>query len=202
MNRDKTYKVAIAEHFPVISEGISRLIDSIDIFSVVYSTDCVDHLLEKMPSLNADILIINPAIIDFSKRDAVRSLFHGYSHVIIVAMVSSYIEQAILKQYDGVLGVDDNTSKIESKLHDAISAHNEDTGQTSDDYELTRREIEVLIAAAKGLMNKEIADELNISVHTVISHRKNISRKTGIKSVAGLTVYALLNNLIDQSEVS
>ena len=44
--------------------------------------------------------------------------------------------------------------------------------------------------------------ELNISIHTVMSHRKNITHKTGIKSVAGLTVYALLNNLLDQNDVT
>lgn len=44
---------------------------------------------------------------------------------------------------------------------------------------------------------KDIADRYNISIHTVITHRKNITRKTGIKTVAGLTVYVLLNNLID-----
>ena len=48
---------------------------------------------------------------------------------------------------------------------------------------------------------KEIADMFNISIHTVISHRRNITRKTGIKTVAGLTVYAILNNLIDPSSV-
>ena len=47
------------------------------------------------------------------------------------------------------------------------------------------------------MLNKEIADHLNISIHTVISHRKNITRKTGIKTVSGLTVYALLNDLVD-----
>ena len=51
------------------------------------------------------------------------------------------------------------------------------------------------------MLNKEIADQYNISIHTVISHRKNISRKTGIKTVAGLTVYALLNGLIDINTV-
>ena len=50
------------------------------------------------------------------------------------------------------------------------------------------------------MQNKEIADRFNISTYTVITHRKNISRKTGIRSVAGLTVYALLNNLIDLNE--
>ena len=63
--------------------------------------------------------------------------------------------------------------------------------------DLSDREKEILVSVAKGLINKEIADKYNISIHTVISHRKNITRKTGIKTVAGLTVYALLNNLIE-----
>ena len=67
------------------------------------------------------------------------------------------------------------------------------------DNTLSSREKEILVCVAKGMINKEIADTLNISVHTVISHRKNITRKTGIKTVAGLTVYALLNNLLDLS---
>ena len=49
---------------------------------------------------------------------------------------------------------------------------------------------------AKGLSSKEIADKLSISVHTVNSHRKNITHKTGIKSVAGLAVYAMIHNLM------
>ncbi|MBQ1819621.1 MAG: helix-turn-helix transcriptional regulator, partial [Bacteroidales bacterium] len=63
------------------------------------------------------------------------------------------------------------------------------------------REKEVLICLSKGLKNNEIADTLNISVHTVITHRKNIVRKTGIKSVAALTVYAILNNLIEEKDI-
>ena len=51
------------------------------------------------------------------------------------------------------------------------------------------------------MINKEIAEQHHISIHTVISHRKNISRKTGIKSVAGLTVFAILNNLLDINDV-
>ena len=66
---------------------------------------------------------------------------------------------------------------------------------------LSEREKEILVGVAKGLLNKEIADMYNISPYTVITHRKNITRKTGIKSVAGLTVYALLNDLIDVNSV-
>ena len=73
----------------------------------------------------------------------------------------------------------------------------EDDGHES----LSEREKEILVGVAKGLLNKEIADIYNISIYTVITHRKNITRKTGIKSVAGLTVYAILTGLIDMSEV-
>ena len=62
---------------------------------------------------------------------------------------------------------------------------------------LSAREKEILVSVALGLINKEIADKHNISINTVITHRKNITRKTGIKTVAGLTAYAILNNLID-----
>ena len=67
--------------------------------------------------------------------------------------------------------------------------------------ELSAREKEILVCVARGLLNKEIADCCHISINTVISHRKNITRKTGIKTVAGLTVYALLNNLIDSNSI-
>ncbi len=62
---------------------------------------------------------------------------------------------------------------------------------------LSDREKDVLVEVVKGLSNKEIADVLCISPHTVISHRKNIGRKLQIHSTAGLTIYAIVNNLID-----
>jgi len=70
------------------------------------------------------------------------------------------------------------------------------------DTELTRREIEVLQLLTKGYSNKEIADQLFVSTHTVISHRKNISEKTGIKSASGLTMYAILKKIIDVTDIN
>ena len=66
---------------------------------------------------------------------------------------------------------------------------------------LSAREEEVLKEVARGLTNKEIADTLNISMNTVMSHRKNITAKLNIKTVSGLTFYALMNNLISGEEV-
>jgi DNA-binding CsgD family transcriptional regulator len=66
---------------------------------------------------------------------------------------------------------------------------------------LTSREIDVLKLVARGQLNKQIADRLSISLHTVISHRKNITRKLGIKTVSGLTMYAVLNGLISSRDI-
>ena len=70
-----------------------------------------------------------------------------------------------------------------------------------DREDLSAREKEILVSVAQGLLNKEIADKHNISINTVITHRKNITRKTGIKTVAGLTAYAILNNLDDINSI-
>ncbi len=67
--------------------------------------------------------------------------------------------------------------------------------------ELSDREREVLAKVAQGAINKEIADNLNISLNTVITHRKNITAKLGIKTISGLTVYAILNGIISEQEL-
>lgn len=67
----------------------------------------------------------------------------------------------------------------------------------SENEALSERERDVLVQIVKGLSNKEIADTLCISVHTVITHRKNITRKLNIHSTAGLTIYAIVNKLVN-----
>ena len=69
--------------------------------------------------------------------------------------------------------------------------------QSKDTEELSDRERDVLVQVVRGLSNKEIADVLCISAHTVMSHRKNITRKLNIHSTAGLTIYAIVNHLVD-----
>ena len=66
---------------------------------------------------------------------------------------------------------------------------------------LSQREKEIIICIAKGLSNKEISDVLNISINTVTTHRRNISSKLQIHSIAGITIYAIANGLVQMSEI-
>lgn len=66
---------------------------------------------------------------------------------------------------------------------------------------LSQREKEIVALVAKGLTNKEIAEALFLSVHTVITHRRNIARKLEIHSATGLTIYAIVNHLVDLKEI-
>ena len=66
---------------------------------------------------------------------------------------------------------------------------------------LTDRELEVLALVVQGLINKEIADRLNISLTTVITHRRNITEKLGIKSVSALTIYAIMHGYVDINKI-
>ncbi len=81
------------------------------------------------------------------------------------------------------------------------SENDKDGNTTTDKSILSDREIEVLKEVASGLSNKQIAEKLFISINTVISHRKKITDKLDIKSISGLTVYALMNDLINPEEV-
>lgn len=98
-----------------------------------------------------------------------------------------------------------DSATTSSQIHEIISrcwnTAKRKTANTASE-ELTAREKDVLKLVALGYSNKVIAEKLFISIHTVISHRKNITEKTGIKSISGLTVYAILNNLIDTDTIN
>jgi DNA-binding CsgD family transcriptional regulator len=95
--------------------------------------------------------------------------------------------------FDDILYVHDNLDTINQTLMEYVSG----VSDVKSDNQLSHREIEVLTMVAQGYSNKQIADQLFISIHTVITHRKNITFKLGIKSIPGLTLYAALNNLVD-----
>lgn len=196
----KNYKIAIADPSPIILTGLSVMLRELAEYDVVLKTNDVQTLAARLHVVNPDILIMNPVMMDYSKRMMVRHLFEDLPNMKIVALASAFFDAQQLKQYHGVIEITDDAHRIKSTLNLVLEARDSQDDDT-DSAQLSDREKEVLVCMAKGKKNSEIADELSISVHTVITHRKNIVKKTGIKSVAALTVYAILNNLIDEKDI-
>ena len=190
-------RVIICEASEIIAIGLAEIIDGMAQFDVVARLDSPEHLSEKITATDANLLVIDPMLLGFHSKDYLSQLGKEHPNVIVVALVSSYLDHTMLTPFSGVIEINDTKSKVISKMNEFAQSE----ATKNDDVELSKRETDVLVAVAKGMMNKEIADQMNISIHTVISHRKNITRKTGIKSVSGLTVYALLNNLIDEKDL-
>lgn len=193
----KRRKILLGEESTIIALGFEKLLESSAYFQVVSHVEKFAQIEEKIATTKPDIIIVNPALTGAVKGDG--ETINRFEEIKIVALVHNYIGQDILKQYNATIDINDTRQEVENKLNEALAKESEEEEKLN--YELSERETDVLIAVAKGMQNKEIADNLNISIHTVISHRKNIVAKTGIKSVAGLTVYALINNLINESDV-
>ena len=192
-------RIIICEASEIITTGLYDMLQSMAGCDVVARLDKPEQLNEKILACDANLLIINPILLGYNDRNLPSQLVKEYPQLSIIALVTTYIEPSLLKPYDAIIEINDSKLKIINKMEQI--AKSSDKKEANDDVDLSKREIDVLVAVAKGMMNKEIADQMNISIHTVISHRKNITRKTGIKSVSGLTVYALLNNLIDEKDL-
>ncbi len=95
------------------------------------------------------------------------------------------------------------TNSSESEIVEIISNFfNSNTNpRTNSSVQLSQREIDVLKLVATGHINKEIAAILSISINTVLTHRKNIISKLGIKSASGLGIYAIMNGYISKSDI-
>ena len=193
-------KIAIAEPSILLRTGLEQLLHELPDAEIIFSTDNLSSLYARINALHPDILIVNPLLYDYAKRATIRAEFDNLPNLRLIGLVTSYVESQHQRQFAGVIELNDDFQRIKSTLNQVTNSLQSD-GDEPDTDPLSDREKEVLICLSKGLKNNEIADTLNISVHTVITHRKNIVRKTGIKSVAALTVYAILNNLIEEKDI-
>ncbi len=197
----QTRKVLLVEPAGVVAAGLRKLLADAGGFrlSDCDPTDDQNLLPERVIASGAEIVIVDPAIFGSMHRGTVRTAFPALQRVTLVAICHTLYDEETLREYDGVLSIYDSAPQLARKLRTALEQSA--AAPQTENYELSEREREMLVSIARGMTNKEIADRCNISIHTVISHRKNISRKTGIKTIAGLTVYALLNNIISESDL-
>ncbi len=189
----KTINIILVEASGIIFEGISSIIGNTAHSFNIFPADTLSDI-ERLNSKNkADIILINPLLIQNQTKDFI-SLKNKIPETGWIGIIYSFIDPQNLSLFDGIININDNPDRIIGTIQSLLN--NRDNSDRKDQEFLTEREIDVLKLLVSGNANKEIADKLSISTHTVISHRKNITQKTGIKSVSGLTIYAVINNII------
>ena len=193
-------KVLLIVPSKIVARGIEAVLSELGEFRVEGILTDLSHASQmRLRNIDADVIVLDPVVFDFVSRSSVRSHISEYSDAAVVGLQTIPMDDEQKKQSAALIGLNDDPVLIVRKLRESLDSR-QDNSET-EEYDLSAREKEILVCVAKGMLNKEIADACNLSIHTVITHRKNITRKTGIKTVAGLTVYALLNNLIDSSSI-
>lgn len=197
--RKPSLHIAILEPSRIIFEGLQSILFQSDLNCRVHRSESLEDLTELLETTSLDILIANP--LQFLNREKeIRRIRKQYPSMSIAGIDYGIIQkQSMLTDlsftlYDSVDHIIHQLSKLDTKNRNSGLQNNEDDN-------LTKREIEVLTGVVNGMMNKEIADALNISVHTVVRHRKNITMKTGIRSQSGLTIYAISKKIVSIEDI-
>ncbi|MCI2144839.1 MAG: helix-turn-helix transcriptional regulator [Bacteroidales bacterium] len=199
MNNQLRHRILLIEPSQIIATGLANMIGRHRIFE----TPTILSDVDKYYTINRDtydVMIVNPSVFNFRQRFDIRHMLSIDNNTALLIISYGINDENMLYQYDGCISIYDSAEMIEKKLLTAVDSLNGTPKSESD--ELSGREREILAAVAKGKTNKEIAGIFNLSVYTVVTHRKNISRKLGINSIAGLTVYAMINKLIDVKDYS
>lgn len=193
--------VLIIEPSPIIATGLAGVLADSDTFTASATAASTDELpIARLRKIAPDVVILNPSVVNRDRRHNVRAtLTDEFADTILVALAYAPCEDSLLRQFDGIINLLDSPAQILKKLATAVEQSDKTTSTSHQG--LSEREREVLVFVARGLTNKEIAQRLNLSVFTVVTHRKNISRKLGINSISGLTVYAIMNRLVDITEL-
>ena len=194
-------RVAIAEQSDIMRNGLLTLLKRSQTIRIqpveLFSQESLQDLMHTQPP---DILIINPHFMNFFDVIRFRNDNKG-KHIIIIAFVCMLLETEKLTGYDEKISVLDSASNIYNKINLLLKHQPSDDMEFQEQGNLSSREKDIVIGVVHGLTNKEIADRLFISVNTVITHRRNISRKLQIHSPAGLTIYAITNKLVEMSDL-
>ena len=189
--------IAVAESSVIVRSGLVSVLKRLPDMEVevveVTSKDGIRHCMEMH---TPQILIVNPQLEGWFDVDAFRQCYK--QDVKLVSLLCSMVDSSQLKGYDERVTLFDDMASLEKKITELLNIADE---EEPDQDALSQREKEIVGCIVRGMTNKEIAEKLFISVHTVMTHRKNITRKLQIHSAAGLTIYALVNKLVELSEV-
>lgn len=205
----KPVRVVIVDDHPMVTEGIESILETYGDILVVGCLNNGQDIIDQVDTLKPDVILLDlnmPGINGLSTTEILLEN-HPDIRVLILSMHDSaeYIQTALSHGAKGYILKDVPTDEIKTAI-DAVMAGQQYlctgastalTPKTMDGHEiLTNREQTILLQLAQGNSNKEVAAELDISVRTVETHRKNIKRKLGISTTAGLTRYAMEHGVL------
>ncbi|MBX3006878.1 MAG: response regulator transcription factor [Melioribacteraceae bacterium] len=196
----KIINIALLEPSQIVNEGLTNLFMKSGQYFKLFRVENFDELEKLMEKEIIDIALVNPSFIQNRDKEFITLKKNNHTRCWI-ALVYTFFNQQILSLFDNTINITDSPDTIIKLVNKLFVGTSENQMQNMHE-QLSEREIEVLKLVVSGMSNKEIADKLFISVHTVVSHRKNISQKTGIKSQSGLTIYAISNKIIQLDNFS
>lgn len=179
--------------------GLSHIVNGTAGYTVSETFSDISSVSKAMmASLRPDIVILDPVTLPSGSLYDIREAIALPEGSTLIALLNAAYSDEVLRQFDASFTITDAPNIIMHKIRsaaDTSAAQPQSSG-------LSLREKEIVALVAKGLTNKEIADRLSLSVFTVTTHRKNISQKLGIRSIAGLTAYAIINGIITEEDLS
>lgn len=191
---DKNRKnIVVLEPSKLLFEGISLSIIKMDQNFSFFYLDDLNDITTIHPQSPISAVLINPTLIQ-NRLHEYQKIKSQFADINWIGIIYSLFEMSLLKRLDDTFFITDDIQTIIRKIN------SRDSSTCKEDHrkeELSERELDILRWIVQGLTNKETADKMNLSIHTVNTHRRNIMDKTGIKSVAGLTVFAASKGLID-----
>lgn len=188
-------RILIAEPSYILRKGLVQIIEQLHELTEIEIVGSHLGLTEVLHHFSPDVIILNTSIAVAVPMDEIKMHLPDPSK--IIHLINTPLPPDSSAQQ---ISIYDSKLVLMEKLSRFIKPQNQEAREESE--ELTTREKLVLKHVSLGQTNKEIAATLFISTHTVISHRKNITRKLDIKSVSGLTVYAILNGIIKMDDIS
>lgn len=193
-------EIAIVEANTLTSLGLKTILERMIPMAVIRTFHSFGELTDDTPDMYAHYFISAQIYVEhnafFLPRKRKTIVLAGDSHQFQLSGVP------ILNIYQAEEQLVKDILKLHQHAHhDGYPVKDMPPTPPTTGHELSAREIEVLVLITKGLINKEIADKLNIGLTTVITHRKNITEKLGIKSVPGLTIYAVMNGYVEADRI-
>lgn len=194
-------KIIIAEPSSIIRSGLEVICKKIAGFRIhVSEVTHAENLVEALRVQRPDVLFVNPLFINGASINHIKEEA-GCTDTKCFALVYNAIDPSILRLFDDQIEIFDDTEDVKRKLERLTVQEIVEEVDPEDSQSLSVREKEIVVCVVKGMTNREIADTLYLSTHTVITHRRNIARKLQIHSVSGLTVYAIVNKLVELGDI-